>query len=112
MSNKDNVRRVGGENIRETSEMDGVTETLKNGMKGDSGAGECVMTTAPFTNKKEDDNDRGKVMGKLGKLTSKKQIQVHASMVSFFVLLGESSEGQDDSIRSTLHPSQRKSNRQ
>ena len=96
MSNKDNVERVGGENIRETREMDGVTETLKNGMEGDSDPGENFMTTAPSTNNKEEEGEERDVMEKLGKLTIRKQIQVHASMVPFFVLLSESSVGQND----------------
>ena len=50
--------------------MDGVTETLKSGTEGDSGTGECIMTTAPSTNNKKASGDDGNVMGKLGKLIS------------------------------------------
>ena len=96
MSNKDNVKRVGGENIRETREMDRVTETLENGMEGDSDTGECIMKIVPSTTNKEEDGGDGDVMEKLWKVTSKKQIQVYASMIPFFVLLSESSEWQDD----------------
>ena len=95
MPNKDNVERVESENIGETREMDGVMETLENGTEGDSGAGEFIMTTTPSTNNKEEDNDGGDVVEKLGKLTGKKQTQVCASMILFFIFLSESSEGQD-----------------
>ena len=53
MSNKDCVKVVGDENIRETMEMDGITKRLEDGMERDNDAGECVMTTThPPTTKR------------------------------------------------------------
>ena len=54
------------------------------------------MTTTPSTNNKEEEDDCGNVMEKLGKLTSKKHIQVRASIIPFFMLLSELSKGQDN----------------
>ena len=81
MSNKNNVKGVGGENIREMMEMGGITKTLNIGKEGDIDAGECVMTTAPSTNNKEEESDGRDVMENLGKLASKKQAQVRISMI-------------------------------
>ena len=96
MSNKDDVKVVGDENIREMMEMNGATETPKDRTEGDTDAVECVITTTPSTNNKKEDSKDGDVMKQLGKLTSKEQIQVRTLMIPFFMLLSKSSEGQDN----------------
>ena len=71
MSNKNSVKEVGGKSIGERVEMDEITKRIDYWTEGDNDAGECVMTTALFTNNKEEDIDAGNVMEKLGKLTNK-----------------------------------------
>ena len=96
MLNKNNAKKVVDDSIGEREETGGITERIIKGTEGDNEAGECVLTTTLSAKDKEEDSDNGDAMEKLGKLTSKKQIQVLTSMIPFFMLLNTLNEELDD----------------